>query len=74
MRVPVLYFCNPELELWFTGDLLLENGPEFSLMDVRNRSYLPGEIKGPLLVREYMCPRSLYDAARQAGYPLVWID
>jgi hypothetical protein len=74
MRVPVLYMRNPELELWFEEGPLLEKSSQFSLMDTRNRRYLPDEIKGPLLVRTSMCPRSLYDAARQAGYPLVWID
>jgi hypothetical protein len=74
MRVPVLSFNNPALELWLAEGPLLENSPQFTLRDARNRHYLPGEIKGPLLVRAYMCPRSLYDAARQAGYPLVWID
>jgi len=74
MRVPVLYFHNPDLELWLAEGPPLENSPQFTLMDARNQCYLPGEIKGPLLVRAYMCPRYLYDAARQAGYPLVWID
>ena len=51
MRVPVLYFHSPELELWLAGDPLLEDSPQFTLMNARNQHYLPGEIKGPLLVR-----------------------
>jgi hypothetical protein len=72
MRVPVLHFHNPELELWLVEGPLLDNSPQFTLMDARNQRYLPGEIRGPLLVRADMCPRYLYDAAQQAGYPLVW--
>jgi hypothetical protein len=53
IRVPILSFRNRELELWFTGDLLSQNSPQFTLMDARIRRYLPGEIKGPLLIREY---------------------
>lgn len=74
MRVPVLWLHRPELELWFTDEALIEHQTGLTLKDTQNRTYRPADIRGPLLVREYLCPRHLYDAARQAGYPVVWID
>jgi len=63
MRVPVLCLHSPELELWFTEDWLVENGRQLTLMDSQNRRYRPAEIRGPLLVREHMCPRHLYEGS-----------
>lgn len=74
MRVPVLSLHNPELKLWLTGDSRAESGRQLTLMDSQNRHYRPAEIRGLLLVRERTCPRQLYDAAQQAGYPIIWID
>lgn len=75
MRVPVLYFRYPQMKLWLDGGAGgREEDLHCTLRDAQDRHYLPGEIEGPLLVRGLMCPRPIYEAARQAGYPLVWMD
>lgn len=75
MRVPVLYFRHPQMKLWLDGGAGgMDESSQCTLRDAQDRHYLPADIQGPLLVREPMCPRPLYEAARQAGYPLVWMD
>ena len=74
MRIPVLCLHHPELELWLASTSCVNSREQLTLVDTKNRHYHPNELRGPLLVREDTCPWSIYDAAQQAGYPVVWID
>lgn len=74
MHVPILYMSSPGQQFWLTDDQAASPTGQPVLIDATGRIYCPTEARGLILVREGTCSFALYDAARKAGYQVVWMD
>lgn len=74
MRVPILSIRAPRQRLWLTDDPPQGSRGQPVLIDTTDHVYYPSDNPGVLIVKTGVCKLDFYNAAKMAGYQVIWFD
>ncbi len=75
MRVPILSMDAPAQRLWLTDDPPQGVRGQPVLIDATTgQAYSPSDIPGVIIVKNGACRLDFYNAAKAAGYQVIWCD
>jgi hypothetical protein len=74
MRVPILYMGNPAAKLWLTDEPPVSPQGQPVLIDATSQVYQSSAVPSVILIKYGTCGLTFYEAARKAGYQVVWLQ